>query len=76
MNKEILPDKCIIDLALFLVKSQTLILGDLHIGFDEAMEKEGVLLPKFHFKDLTDKLQLIVAEAKPKIIILNGDIKT
>ncbi|MBC8501071.1 MAG: metallophosphoesterase [Nanoarchaeota archaeon] len=72
---EILPSSKIIDLSLFLEKERTLILGDIHIGFEEAMHKEGVLLPKFHFKDLTDKLEEILKKTKPKTVIINGDIK-
>lgn len=74
-SENILTDIKIIDIALFLEKYKVLILGDTHIGFDAAIAKEGVLLPKYHFKDLMNRLSSIIEEVKPKKIVLNGDIK-
>ncbi|MGV8162371.1 MAG: metallophosphoesterase [Candidatus Nanoarchaeia archaeon] len=63
------------DLALFFEKERTLILGDLHIGEEAAMKRDGVLIPRFQQKDLIDKTKKILSETKPDLIILNGDVK-
>jgi len=65
----------IIDLALCLTKSKTLIITDSHIGFEEALNKQGFLIPRFQFKDLIQRLEKILKKIKPNTIIINGDIK-
>jgi putative SbcD/Mre11-related phosphoesterase len=75
-----LPGIELIDLALYIKAQQILILTDLHIGIEESLVKQGVLIPKFHFKDLVDKIEkifsLLKKQKKPvKLIIINGDLK-
>jgi hypothetical protein len=65
----------IVDLALFLKREKTLILADLHIGYEEALNKQGLLIPRLQQKDLIKKLISILEKTKPKLIIINGDIK-
>ncbi|MBW2994813.1 metallophosphoesterase [Candidatus Woesearchaeota archaeon] len=65
----------IIDLALYLKKEKILILADFHIGYEEALTKQGFLVPRFQFKDMSERLENIFKKVKPKIIIINGDIK-
>ncbi len=65
----------IIDLALYLTKSKTLVIADSHIGFEESLNKQGILVPRFHFKDLIIRLEKILKKVKPDTIIINGDIK-
>lgn len=63
----------IIDLGLKIGK--TLIIADLHIGYEEALNKQGVFVPRFQFKDLHERLEKMLKKAKPGIIVVNGDIK-
>ncbi|MGV8169175.1 MAG: metallophosphoesterase [Candidatus Nanoarchaeia archaeon] len=63
------------DLTLFFKKEKILLLGDLHIGEEAAMKREGFLIPRFQQKDLINKTKKILEETKPKLIILNGDVK-
>ena len=42
----------IIDLCLFLTKSKTLIIPDVHIGYEEALNKQGILIPRTQFNDI------------------------
>lgn len=65
----------LIDLALFLKKENTLILSDFHIGYDENLNKGGVLIPRFQFKDIMERLKKIIKNKKFKTIIINGDLK-
>ena len=50
----------IIDLALYLKKENILIIADSHIGFEEALNKQGILVPRIHFKDLVKRLEKIL----------------
>ena len=63
----------IIDLALLI--GDTLIIADTHIGQEEAMTKQGVLVPQFQFKETVKRLEHILKKTKPKTVIINGDIK-
>ena len=72
---EILENIEIIDLTLFFKKEKILVFTDTHLGYEEALNKKGVLIPKFHFKDLMKKLEKILKKTNPKKIILLGDMK-
>lgn len=65
----------IIDLALYLEKEKILVLSDLHIGFEEYLNKEGILIPRFQLEDLSRKIDLILERVSVKKIIINGDLK-
>ncbi len=69
-----------IDLALYLKEERILIIADLHIGIEESLVKQGILIPKFHFRDLVQKVEHIFSvleENKRPVntIIINGDLK-
>ena len=70
---KILPDIRIIDLA--LKYKDTLIIGDLHLGFEDSLIKKGVLLPYSQFNKIRKRLEKIIKKVKPKTIIINGDLK-
>jgi hypothetical protein len=72
---EILQNIEIVDLGIYLKKQKILVIADLHIGFEEMLNKEGILIPRHQLKDITDKLEHIFSKCKPKIIVVNGDLK-
>lgn len=55
--------------------SSTLILGDLHLGYEEAMARTGVFLPRLQLPRALHTLKPVVESLKPKRIVVNGDIK-
>lgn len=63
----------IIDLGLKIGK--TLVIADLHIGFEEALNKQGILVPRFQFRDVYERIEKILKKARPDIVVVNGDIK-
>jgi len=65
----------LIDLALFFPKKKILIISDLHLGYEEALNRKGVLIPRFQFKDTITRLKVILESAKPETVIINGDLK-
>ena len=72
---KILPGIKIIDLALKI--DNNLIISDTHIGYEEAINKHGILIPRFQFKDITERLERIFHNCKEPIetFIINGDVK-
>jgi len=65
----------LIDLALFFPKKKILIISDLHLGYEEALNRKGVLIPRFQFKDTITRLKPILETTKPETVIINGDLK-
>ena len=65
----------IIDLALYIKRTKTLVISDVHLGVEGEMQKKGVLVPKFHMKDLMTHFEYIFSQVKPKKIIITGDLK-
>ncbi len=60
----------------FLNKKKKLIaVSDLHLGFEEAIIEEGIYLPPFQIKIVMEKLRKIIKKEKPKIFLINGDLK-
>ena len=69
---KILDNLEIVDLA--LKYKDYLIISDLHIGLEEALNKQGVLIPRFQFKELKEKLSKLLTK-DIKTIVINGDLK-
>jgi len=73
---EILKGIKIVDLGLFLVKEKVLIIADPHIGYEESLNKQGVLIPRLYFKDVIGRLEKILKKVKKlDMIVINGDVK-
>ncbi len=66
----------LIDLAIYTNK--TLIFADFHIGYEEALNKQGLLVPRFQFDEIMKRIANIFSKLKNKEverIIVNGDLK-
>ena len=66
----------IVDLALYF--NSTLIIADVHIGFEEALNKQGILVPRLQFEDIVKRMEIVLSKLKNKRIkriIVNGDLK-
>jgi len=73
---KIFNDIELIDLAIYTNK--TLIVTDFHIGYEEALNKQGLLVPRFQFQEIMIRLDSILDKLKSKEIdriIVNGDIR-
>ena len=69
----ILPGIKIVDLA--LSAGNNLIIADTHIGYEEALNKQGILMPRFQFKEIIQRLERIIGNKRFDKIVINGDIK-
>ncbi len=73
------------NLGLYIRKLNSLVIGDVHIGYEEALNRRGVLIPRFHFEDVVSSLNytfhllqpLLKKSKKQKLgsVIINGDLK-
>lgn len=77
-----LPDIEIIGLGIYFKRDSLLAIADLHIGYDEALNKQGILVPRIAFKEMFKKAEeMLVACCKKtkakklKAVLINGDLK-
>jgi len=67
----------IIDMALQI--DENLIIADLHLGYENVLISDGILIPKLQYKKIIKRLEEIFQKAnswhKIKRIIINGDLK-
>lgn len=71
----ILPNIEIIDTALYVKKQKLLVFGDIHIGYEEALNKQGILVPRTSSTELLKRTEKLLQKTKPNIIIILGDLK-
>ncbi|MEM4703194.1 MAG: metallophosphoesterase [Candidatus Pacearchaeota archaeon] len=71
---EILPGVQIRDKALWFPKKRILVICDLHIGYEQALIEEGILVPRVTIEEIENEL-LELLKLKPKLVIINGDLK-
>ena len=75
-TKEILPGVTITnDRCLILDEGPTVVLGDLHLGYERALEQEGMYLPRINTESIRESLNDIISKYEPRRIVLLGDIK-
>lgn len=72
---EIYPGMDIIGTALWLNKEKILILNDLHLGYEEALLRKGIFVPKFQMEEVLCQLRKIFQKIHPTRIVINGDVK-
>ncbi|MBI2668758.1 metallophosphoesterase [Candidatus Woesearchaeota archaeon] len=65
----------IVETALWLKKEKTLIISDLHVGYEEALQQQGMMVPKFQLEEILQKLREIFKRVTPARIVINGDLK-
>ncbi|MEK6856468.1 MAG: phosphoesterase, partial [Nanoarchaeota archaeon] len=72
---KLVEDIEILDLCLYLRKEKILVIGDMHIGLEESLQKQGFFIPRFDIEEVIKRLKNIFAEVEVKRIILIGDVK-
>lgn len=65
-----------LDLGVYLVKENTFVISDLHLGYEKELQARGILVPPFQFTEIKVRLNRIFAEHPTfKYIVINGDLK-
>jgi len=72
---EIIKGIEILGKSLWLRKEKILIISDLHIGYEECLNKKGILVPRIQFKEIFNELERLLKQVNPKTIVVNGDLK-
>ena len=63
------------DRCLVLSEGPTVVLGDLHLGYERALEQEGMYIPRINTDSICDALNDILCRYEPSRVVLLGDVK-
>ena len=75
-SMEILPGiRITSDRCLVMDEGPTVVLGDLHLGYERALEQEGMYIPRTNSDSIRDALNDILFRYEPERVVLLGDIK-
>lgn len=72
---EILPGVEIHGLGLYLREEETLVIADLHLGYEEELMSFGYLVPRFQYKEIIEHMEKILSEVDAKKVVIDGDLK-
>jgi len=61
--------------ALMIEELDTLLIADLHIGYEQALEKSGVFLPRSQYPKLKRRILELLEDVKPRRLLIAGDVK-
>jgi len=65
-----------IDKAVFIPEKKILVIADIHLGFEEILNKEGILVLRTQYKKIVSDLKEIFEKTgRAKEIIILGDLK-
>ncbi|MBI4053241.1 MAG: metallophosphoesterase [Candidatus Diapherotrites archaeon] len=72
----ILPGLRLFGLGLFFEKTKTLALADFHLGFEETLNRSGMLVPRTNFAAIRNHLaEKVFSACRPERIVVLGDLK-
>ena len=53
----------------------SLLLADLHIGYEASLENEGFAMPRFQSGEMLSRLERAIDRFDPSLVIVDGDLK-
>lgn len=65
----------IVGLGLYVESLGSLLVADLHLGYEEALASQGVYLPPVQYSELRDLLASMIKESGARRVIILGDVK-
>jgi len=63
----------IFDLSLLI--DDTMVIADLHLGYEQYLNQQGVMVPSFQFRNIIERIDLIQDISGAAEIVINGDLK-
>lgn len=79
---ELLPSTQIVDLGLYFTKHMLLAITDLQFGYEESLNKRGILVPRFAHQDMLKRMETMLKQCsslsntkKIGAVLINGDFK-
>jgi putative SbcD/Mre11-related phosphoesterase len=63
------------DLCLHIPEERTVVVADLHIGYESALEAEGIHIPRIQTDAVIESLAKIIEKFEPDRLVVLGDLK-
>jgi putative SbcD/Mre11-related phosphoesterase len=63
----------IVDLGLLI--DDTLVIADLHLGYEQSLNMDGIMVPKFQYQKILERILEILDKTNAKQAVINGDLK-
>ncbi|MBI0584216.1 MAG: metallophosphoesterase [Methanomassiliicoccus sp.] len=63
------------DLCLHLPEERTVVVADLHIGYESALEAEGIHIPRVQTRTVKESLSRLIDRYEPDRLVVLGDLK-
>jgi putative SbcD/Mre11-related phosphoesterase len=63
------------DLCLHLPDERTIVVADLHLGYESALEAEGIHIPRVQTKTVKEALVRLIERHEAERVVLLGDVK-
>jgi len=73
MSKNTIYKAEIADLGLFI--DNTLVIADLHLGYEQSLNMDGIMVPKFQYQKILERIIEIIEITKANRVVINGDLK-
>jgi putative SbcD/Mre11-related phosphoesterase len=61
--------------ALYLEEPRAAVVSDLHLGYEGALHDQGISIPRRQKKVMVERLDSLLLELEPKILVVAGDFK-
>ena len=61
--------------AVLLTNDNVIVLADLHLGCEAALEYEGLSIPRVQMKKITEYIESVIRAIEPSKVIVAGDLK-
>jgi len=52
-----------------------LVISDLHLGYEQSLNAEGIMIPRFQYPLIIGRLEEIQEKSSCNNIVINGDLK-
>ena len=63
----------IADLGLLI--DDKLVIADLHLGYEQSLNMDGIMVPKFQYQKILERILEILDKTNAKQVVINGDLK-
>jgi uncharacterized protein len=74
-ERELLPGLNAVGLTLHIPEQDIMAFADVHLGYEQSLNSQGVLVPPFQYKRVTEHLNEALKIAKPMMVVVDGDLK-
>ena len=72
---EILENVETLDLGVYIKNYKTWVISDLHLGYEESLNKRGVLIPRTQFNEIYSRIEKVLKSNEIEVIVITGDLK-